>query len=325
MAIDLGKLEHVDPRSVWDSEAGSFTPWLADQLPLLGTALGLDLELVQVERAVGDFACDIEARETGTNRPVIIENQLEATDHRHLGQLLTYAGGLDAAVIVWISPEIREEHRQALDWLNRHTDDQIDFFGVMLELVRIDESKPAAQFRPVAFPNAWSKGGTVKAEVSERGAAYQQFFQPLFDELREKHKFTNARAAQPQNWYAFRSGTSGITYNASFASGDRLRAEVYIDVGDVARNKAIFEWLLTHRAQIEKDVGEVLEWERLDNRRASRISVVRQNSAIDTAAVHGNDMRAWLVSHLLRLKSTFGPMLASAALAAETVLLKATP
>ena len=118
---------------------------------MLGEALGLDLELAEIEGSVGDFSCDIVAREVGTNRPVIIENQLEATDHRHLGQLLTYAGGLDAAFIVWISPEIREEHRQALDWLNRHTDAQIDFFGIRLEAIRIDDSKPAVQFRLMAF------------------------------------------------------------------------------------------------------------------------------------------------------------------------------
>jgi len=262
---------------------------------------------------VGDFSCDIVARETGRNRTVIIENQLESTDHRHLGQLLTYAGGLDAAVVVWISPEFREEHRQALDWLNRHTDEQIDFFGVVLELIRIDDSKPAAQFRPVAFPNAWSKGQTIKAEMSERGSAYQQFFQPLLDELREKHKFTNARAAQPQNWYAFRSGITGITYNASFASGDRLRAEVYIDLGDAVRNKACFDALQAQAETIEKMMGEPLVWERLDNKRACRISAVREKSSVTDTAVHGDEMRGWLIGHLLQLKSVFSSMLPAAA------------
>ena len=104
MERSFGKLEHLDPRTLWRSEAGDFTPWLADNLPLLGEALGLDLELHQMEGAVGEFSCDIVAREVGTNRPVISENQLGRTDHGHLGQLLTYAGELDAAVVVWISP-----------------------------------------------------------------------------------------------------------------------------------------------------------------------------------------------------------------------------
>lgn len=121
MPITLGTLEYINPRELWTSGAANFIPWLADHIQLLGEALGFDLELVQAEQSFGDFACDIEARETGTNRQVTIENQLEATDHRHLGPLLTYAGGLDAAIVVWIGPKIRDEHRQALDSLNRHT------------------------------------------------------------------------------------------------------------------------------------------------------------------------------------------------------------
>ncbi|WP_448208371.1 DUF4268 domain-containing protein [Azospirillum sp. sgz302134] len=315
MELHLGKLERVDPRKLWEKEAGDFTPWLAKNIGLLGQALGLDLELVQTEKAVGDFSCDIQANDTGRDRPVIIENQLEATDHRHLGQLLTYAAGLDAAVIVWISPEVREEHREALDWLNRHTDDRIEFFGVALEAVRIDDSRPAVQFRLVAFPNAWSKKVTASGsgEVSEKRLRYQQFFQLVIDELREKHNFTNARLAQPQSWYAFSSGISGITYNGAFAGGDRLRAELYIDVGDATRNKAIFDALCARKTELEERIGS-LDWERLDQKRACRISLVRSNTSIDDATTQADAMRAWLVQGLLKMKSTFGPLVKTAAL-----------
>jgi hypothetical protein len=240
---------------------------------------------------------------------------LEATDHRHLGQLLTYAAGLDAAIIVWISPEVREEHREALDWLNRRTDDRIEFFGVSLEAIRVDDSKPAVQFRLVAFPNAWSKKviTDTRGEVSARRLRYQEFFQGVIDELREKHRFTNARVAQPQNWYAFSSGTTGITYNAGFASGDRLRAELYIDVGDATENKSIFDTFKAQKEAIEQKTG-MLDWERLDQRRASRISLVRQNTSIDTAASQANEMRTWLVQGLLKMKSAFGPLLDTLAL-----------
>jgi len=318
MEIRLGKLEHVDPRKLWSSEPGDFTPWLAENIGLLGEALGIDLELVQLEKAVGDFSCDIHARATGRDRPVIIENPLEATDHRHLGQLLTCAAGLDAAIIVWISPEVREEHREAIDWLNRRTDDRVDFFGVSLEAIRIDDSKPAVQFRLVAFPNAWSKNVMTEArnEVSEKRLRYQQFFQGVIDELREKHRFTNARAAQPQSWYAFSSGTRGITYNAAFAGGEKLRAELYIDLGDAVQNKSIFDTLRAKRELIEQKIGP-LDWERLDQRRASRISLVRQNTSIDTAASHADEMRSWLVQALLKMKSALGPLLDSLPPAAD--------
>jgi hypothetical protein len=166
MDIPLGKLEHLDPRMIWKNEAADFTPWLADNIEQLGEAFGLDLQLIKVEQTIGDFSCDIMAREVRTNRPVIIENQLEATDHRHLGRLLTYAGGLDAAFIVWIGPEIREEHRQALDWLNRHTDEQVDFFRIRLGAIRIDDSKPAVQFRLMAFPNRWGKAQTIGGTIA---------------------------------------------------------------------------------------------------------------------------------------------------------------
>lgn len=322
MSPDLGRLEHVQARTLWESEARSFTPWLAQNLGLLGEALGLDLEFLKTEVEVGSFKADIAARDTGRDRQVIIENQLEPTDHGHLGQLLTYAAGLDAAVIVWISPEIREEHRQALDWLNRHTTEKIEFFGVALEVVRINDSKPAVVFRLAASPNAWTK--TVNAaqasQISSREAAYQAFFQLVMDELREKYHFTNARRAQPQSWSSFRSGVvSDITYNVAFANGNRLRAELYIDVGDAAKNKAIYDALMMDKAAIEALTGELV-WERLDQRRACRISLVRSNTSIDDAAEHGEELRTWLVQALLKIKAAFGPRLAAASQAADQPL-----
>jgi hypothetical protein len=321
LSPDLGKLEYVEPRTLWESEPRHFTPWLAKNLGLLGEALGLDLEFLKAEVEVGSFKADVAARDTGRDRQVIIENQLEPTDHCHLGQLLTYASGLDAAVIVWISPEIREEHRQALDWLNRNTTEKIEFFGIALEVVRINDSKPAVVFRLAASPNAWTK--TVNAaqasQISPREEAYQAFFQLVMDELREKHRFTNAKRAQPQSWYAFRSGVvSDITYNVAFASGNRLRAELYIN-GAATKNKAIYDALMMDKTAIEALTGELV-WERLDQRQASRISLVRSNTNIDDAAKHGEEMRSWLVQALLKIKAAFGPRLEAAAQAADQPL-----
>jgi len=112
-------LERIDPRNVWRHEALDFTPWLVEHIDLLGQVLGLELEVVGREHAVGAFSVDIKARDVGRNKIVIIENQLEQTDHTHLGQLITYAAGLEAEVVIWVSRETREEHRRALDWLNR--------------------------------------------------------------------------------------------------------------------------------------------------------------------------------------------------------------
>jgi len=323
MAISLGKLEHVDARTIWLSEARDFTPWLAQNLGLLGEALGLDLELVQMEAPVGNYACDIEAKENGSGRRVIIENQLESTDHTHLGQLLTYAAGLDAAVIVWISTGVREEHREAIDFLNRHTREAVDFFAIALELVRIDSSWPAVVFRLAASPNAWAKNAAVRPEVSNRMNAYRAFFQPLMDELRDRYHFTNARIAQAQSWYAFGSGVTGITYSLSFTAKGELRAELYIDVGDALRNKALFNTLYALRVQIKQQLEESAVWEPLPERRASRVGLVRPNTRIDDAQSSGDAVRAWAVHRLLKLKEVLGPRLRPALASVATPPLEA--
>ena len=300
----LGTLRRVEPRSIWKSEAGDFTPWLASNLSMLGEALGLELELEEREGKVGGFSVDIVAREVGENRVVVIENQLEPTDHGHLGQLLTYAAGREAGVVVWISPEFRDEHRQALDWLNRDGGQGTQFFGVVVELLQIDQSPPAVNFRPVAFPNDWTREVRAEAasEISERRIAYRDFFQRLIDALRAKH-FTNARAGQPQSWYSFAAGISGFSYSTSFTGNDQLRVELYLGCSDMEKNKGAFKKLHEQREAIELEFGEPLEWERLDGKKAARVALYRPGS-IEMAEQH-DEYLSWCVEHLLKLKKVF--------------------
>lgn len=309
---EFGALKRVALRHIWPKEAGNFTPWLADHLDDLGKALGIDLELQSREAAVGDFSLDILARDLGRNRPVIIENQLEPTDHDHLGKLLTYAAGHDASVVIWLAQEIREEHRQTLDWLNQHTDESVDFFGVVVEIFRIDDSLPAYNFRLVAFPNEWRKRNvsTMTPPPTRLAEAYRVFFQDLIDRLREKHRFTNAKVGQPQNWYTFSTGVTGYVYGANFPQGDKARVELYIDRGDVELNKAAFNALMAEKANIEAQFGEQLSWERLDDRRASRIAIYRDGS-IDSNAPTLESIRDWMIQRLLQMKKVFGPRLSA--------------
>ncbi len=292
---------------MWASEARDFTPWLAANIRRLGETLGMELEVTRVEADVGEFRLDILAKDLGAGRNVVIENQFGPTDHDHLGKLLTYAAALDARAIIWLTETVREEHKQALDWLNRHTDAETHFFAVTVEVFRIDESRPALEFKAVVLPNEWGRQARslAESEVSPRGEAYRRFFQGLLDELREKHHFTGARVSQPQSWYAFSSGISGVLYSAAFARGNRVKAEIYIDQGDADRNKALFDRLHSQREALEQSFGEPLEWERLDHRRASRIAVYRPGS-IDRAEAEGEEIRTWLVDRLLRLKRVFG-------------------
>lgn len=306
--IEFDTIEKVDPRSIWSHEAHDFTPWLAQNLDRLGNAIGIELELLEREANVGDFSLDLLAVDLGRNAPVIIENQLAVTDHDHLGKLITYASGYDAEVILWVSTEIREEHRQALDWLNQRTDSNTDFFGVVVEVIRIGDSKPALQFRVAVSPNEWQKSAKKKTNTttSEKSEKYRQYFQDLLDDLRETYKFTGARKGQPQSWYTFSSGNKRFVYGHSFAAGNRVRTEIYIDSSDVDENKQYFDLLLSQRESIESEFGQTLEWERLDDKRASRVAIYREGS-IDSSTEELQDIHAWGINNLLQFKKVFGP------------------
>ena len=183
--VQIARLSEVNLREVWTNEAAKFTPWLADNLDTLGDALGIDLELMGTEAPVGPFSLDIHARDPNGNRVVVIENQLERTDHDHLGKLLTYASGYDANVVVWLAREFRDEHRQALDWLNQRTDENTEFFGVVVELWKIDDSRPAVKFNLVSTPNEWLKesvkgNNQLGIKASERGEIYRHFYSSVF-------------------------------------------------------------------------------------------------------------------------------------------------
>jgi hypothetical protein len=314
---DFGALKTIDLRKIWPHEASAFTPWLAANIDRLGAALGLELELVTAEADVGDFSLDLLAKDLGTGRNVIVENQLTQTDHDHLGKLLTYAAGFDATAVVWVAQAIRDEHRQALEWLNQRTDTDTHFFGVVIEVLQIDDSKPAFNFKPIVLPNDWTKKPPPKPgkQTSGKSEAYRAFFQALIDELREKHRFTSARAGQPQNWYSFASGLSGVVYGASFAMGRRVRADLYIDMGDAGENKALFDALHLQRAEIEAAYGGPLEWERLDDKQACRVADYFDGS-IEATPTELAQVREMLIQRLLRLKKAIGPRLQKQVVAA---------
>lgn len=307
---DLAELKRVPLRTIWPNEASDFTPWLAQHIDRLSAVLGMDLDLRQQEASVGDFSLDVLARDLGSGRQVVIENQLERTDHDHLGKLLTYAAGFNADVVVWIASEIREEHRQSLDWLNQRTDEETEFFAVVVEVLRIGDSAPALSFKPVAFPNEWRKTRTTsKSSTSDKAEKYREYFQTLIDGLRDEHRFTGARKGQPQNWYSFSSGVSGITYGTSFAMGNRVRVEIYLGrSGDADHNKGLFDLMKQSQDELERAFGESFDWERLDGRNSSKIAVYRPGS-IDDGEDELEATRGWATDRLLRFKRVFGPRL----------------
>jgi hypothetical protein len=311
--VELSRIEPVDLRDIWPHEAQDFTPWLAEHLDELGAVLGLDLEVRGMETNVGSFSLDILAHDLGSDRPVVIENQLEATNHDHPGKLLTYAAGYDAHVVVWLVREFRDEHRAALDWLNQRTNEETAFFGIGIEAWRIGDSLPAPRFDLVAFPNDWQKQvaqsskGTGGGELSPKQRKYQKFFQQLIDTMREEHDFTSARKGQPQNWYHFGSGFSGVPYNVAFVQDGKAIAGMYFSTGDRERNKALFNRLHEREEMIEQEIGYPLTWDRRDDISASFVQAERAGSIEDDERL--GEIREWMVGRLLDFKRVFQPHL----------------
>lgn len=306
--VELSKIERIDLREIWPKEADDFTPWLAENLSQLSEALGLELELQERESSVGTFSLDLLVRDIGSGRPVIIENQLTATDHTHLGQILTYAAGHEAGTIVWIAKEFRDEHRAALDYLNGRTGEDTQFFGVVVEVWKIDDSRPAPNFDLVATPNEWRKESVSRTKdgvTSEKREKYRAFFQSLIDTLRENHGF-KARKAPDGNWFDTGSGFTKVAYRLTF-SNSGVRVEVYID-RDKEWNKRLFDQLEERKEDIESKLGESLSWERLDDGRASRIAVY-QPGKIDDDPEQLDEIRGWMIERLLAFRRVFGPEL----------------
>lgn len=308
---DFGKIKKVNVRDIWQHEAHDFTPWLAENIEKLGESVGMDLELIEQEASVGSFSLDILAKDLSTGHHIVIENQFDDTDHDHLGKMLTYAAGFDASKVIWISENVRDEHRQTIEWLNQRTDTDTQFFAIEVEVFKIDDSKPAYNFKPIVFPNEWrkSKKEGWKGILSSKAEAYREYFQSLIDELRSKHSFTKAKIAQPQNWYIFPTGVSGISYGTSFAQGGRVRVELYIDVGESDKNKRLFDWLFEQKEIIETEFEESLDWERLDSRRASRIAIYREGSIDDVETLQ--EIHSWAVQELLKFRKVFSSRLKS--------------
>ncbi len=313
VARNIAELSEESPTSLWRHEEHDFTPWMLENLDRIGEALGMELEANKEDRQrevpVGRYIADIEAKETGSGRRVIIENQLTVSDHSHLGQSITYAAGREASIVVWVCWKLREEHRRALDWLNAHTDEDTGFFGVEIEVLKIGDSAPALRFNPVVKPTEWDSPDTSVPDG--RPGQYQAFFQPLIDELRNQHNFTTARKAQPQAWFAFSIGVSGVTCNTTFTKDKTFRAEIYISTGKPAYNKSIFDILYSQKDELEKKAGMELLWDRGGDRNYCRISTSIPG-AIDESPEKLAELRSWAVQTLQQLKAGFSGAVVSA-------------
>lgn len=308
--MNLGSLRRVPLREVWSSESADFTPWLAQEenLKLLGDTLGLDLALEATEQQVGPFRADIVAKDTTDGSFVLIENQLERTDHSHLGQLLTYAAGLSTVTIVWIAERFTDEHRAALDWLNEVTSQDIGFFGLEIELWRIGNSPAAPKFNIVSQPNEWVK--TVSKARSETPLSDIQQLQLEFwtafkEYLLEQRSPLKVLKPAAQSWTSIPIGRSNFYVEAVIRAKESM-VTVQLDLyGSDA--KGHFRRLLQNRTAIESAIGQPLAWNERPDRKTSAIALDMHN--VD-ASDHSRwpEIFAWFHTYLAVFEKTFRPI-----------------
>lgn len=303
--INLSKLEEIsDLRKVWPHEAQDFTPWLAneDNIGSLSDAIGIDIAIDEAESSVGDFSVDIFAREVDTGRRIIIENQLESTNHDHLGKLITYASGKSADIIVWVVKHAREEHRSAIEWLNIHTDDSVAFFLCEIKLYKIGNSLPAVKFEVVERPNDWAKdvkkGGTTSAVQQHRYDYWVAFQNYAFQDSIFAKEF-NRRKPTYDHWMTFSIGSSSCNLALlQLHKRQSLVVEFYI-----GNDKDLFHSLHNHLKEIESECGIKFDWRELPHRKASRIIYEKKFELSNTK--QWNEQFAWVVDVMLKMKKAF--------------------
>jgi hypothetical protein len=310
-AESLGRIETLDVRRIWADEARDFTPWLFDNPDVLSEALGIELDFEGREHGVGAFSVDIFGRDLTHECPLIVENQLEDTDHRHLGQLLTYAAGTDANTVVWVAPRFRDEHRQALEYLNNMAGDSARFFGVELRLAVIGDSIPAPMLTLAAKPSDWRarlQAQKVSSGLTDTQLTNVEFWTHYLDYVHEKYpRLTNVKSPQKTSWMNLNFMGRGLTIGGAFIRGGELSCELYIDLGDAAQNEAVLDTLMADREAIEASIGAPLLWQRLEGKRACRVRLTRMGEIGRTD--QRKDLIQWLAEHQAKFKATFKPRL----------------
>lgn len=306
MNKSLGTLHEVDLREIWLNEAFDFTRWLSteENLAKLSAELGMELELEATEVPVGPYKADIVARDVSSNRKVVIENQLEKTDHSHLGQIITYASGLDAKVIIWIAKKFTEEHRSALDFLNEKTGADLQIFGLELKLFQIDDSRPALKFERVSTPNDYvSMTKAAEHSMSNTEKMYLEFWNQFKDYAVSAKTFLRLGKPQPQNWYAVTIGRSNFWVSLlAVNQKKRIGCEIYLSGPNA---KKAFHLLEKQKTEIEKATG-ALDWQLLEEGQDSRIIVYRPDVDLSEKK-NWDDAFKWLKERAETFHRIFSP------------------
>lgn len=304
MSVNLSRLKQVDLREAWQHEAYDFTKWLAEDenIELLSDEIGVEIVIIEKEASVGRFNVDILAEESNTGNNIIIENQLEKTDHDHLGKLITYAAGIDAGIVIWVVKETQEEHQQAVEWLNEKTNNELSFFLVQIELWQIDDSNYAPKINVIEKPNYWSKdvkSSVEKTKLTDTKKMQLEFWTRLKDYAQEQGYNINFRKPRAQHWYDISFGTSEahISLSVNTQKGN-ISTDVYIPDSPEA-----FDNFYENKEEIETEVGSSLDWQELPEKKASRVRLTKSYS------ISNNDDWSeafdWMIEKVLLFKKVF--------------------
>lgn len=303
--MSLGNLEKVDLREAWSDEAKEFTPWVAENIDQIGDILGMDLEVKDTEKSVGSFNADILAKETNNGKEIVIENQLERSDHDHLGKLITYGSGIEAFSVVWICKDLKEEHRKAIDWLNESTRKNTNFFALEIELYKIGGSEPAPKFDTVCEPNEWSKRVKTETEtLTPVEKLRQRYWSGFKEHMEDTNPSFSLRNSWEKHWYKVSIGKSHFGIQCTLSTRkNRVGVELYFNPDNA---EDYFELLEEEKNQIEQEIGCELDWQRLEGKNACRIALYKNFPNIEDEE-NWNQQFQWLEENLYSFYNTFKP------------------
>lgn len=306
--LPFGALKKYSMKEVFKQEAQVFTPWLAEKINELGETLGIELDVKQVEAPVGSYSADILAEDLTSSTNVIIENQFDKSDHTHLGKMLTYAAGYNVSKVIWVADHFTEEHLSAINWLNERTDANTGFFAITVEVIQIDDSEKAYQFRIIAQPDSWQrKSKASAASVSPKEEKYTSFFLDMLSELKKK-KLQVPNQLKFGNYCRFSSGLANASYYVSFTGAKKVRIELTLYREDYNVPNLLYDELQKQKEEIEKEIGFLLEWEPQDDTKQSRIAFYF-NGTIDDKPEDLIMIKQQSIENLLKFQGVFNPRL----------------
>jgi len=307
---ELGKLVKLsvdEIRKIWPHEEKNLSPWIEENIDDLNNALKLQIEIISREESIHNFRLDLAGMDNSSQMPVVIENQFGSTDHDHLGKLITYSAVKEAGIMIWIANDFQIAHKTAVDWLNKITPSEMIFYGIELEVFKIDESNPAHNFRIVAGPPPSKRTPPPPGELSPRNQKYLDFFEKLRQKILNLQPGITRAKALPQSWWGLGIGKSGYFISVAFTIDSKFRVELYIDNGSKSNNDAAFEKLRENSSLLSQKIGHDLIWEPLPESRACRVYTAI-DATIDDDDQTLNHAIEWSAPLMLKFREVFGPM-----------------